>query len=205
MRLNNKEKMTGVASNPGFIKVDILHWVKFYPVQTIGRFGSILASAFFANLFPICYIYLIVMFYLERSYWRWVKGHFIYGCINPAVIVTLNPLLAAVSTDLTNRDGYYPVIKIIKVKPFTIDGQPLGIGTKIPTVALYSRKHATEYRWGGFNPIPVAYATSDASEIQRCLDSIEDSDWQELFEHLKEIPEPYKAGLYKLFDEFEQI
>ena len=80
-------------------------------------------------------------------YWRHQAAHFALGCANPATVVSLNPPLLAVYTDLTTGERAYPVIKILRDS-----GIPSSVGDKFATVSLYQGSTEAE-RWEDFDSV----------------------------------------------------
>lgn len=120
-----------------------------------------------------------------------------HGCANPGVVVSLNPMLIAVSTDLTKGEGQYPAIKIIRKNLSTINGRKPIMGTKVATVSLYSAgfdKNAPY--WNDFYPLPVDCATGDSKVYRTVMNSFTDDDWAALRNGLSQVSRPLQKGLF---------
>jgi hypothetical protein len=137
---------------------------------------------------------IFILFHI--FYWIRVKEHFLSGDTNPGVIVSLNPILIAVSTDLSMGIGSYPAIKIVRTRLPLIANQKPAIGACVAMVSLYSYPISNAPHWSDFDPYPVMCATSDAAVINAKVASFSQEDWQELAQMLKNVPQPYKEGLY---------
>jgi hypothetical protein len=189
------------ASNPGELDVQRLRWFMSYPKWPVIWMLSLaffLVLAIFAHwIFWIPTILLLLMNWL---YWRKVSDHFRFGCANPGVVLSLEPMLIAVCTDLTMGEGEFPVIKIIEKKLTSICGQLPQVGSLVPTVALYQSGGMKEDQnhWADFDPRPIDCATSDLREIKRVMDSFDPDDINELKTWLKQVPQPYRPGLYPI-------
>ena len=137
----------------------------------------------------------LLLIFVNVFYWKRKKEHFRYGDTNGGVIVSVNPNLLAVKTDLSSGFGNYPVFKIIPYK------KKCRIGDRIVTVSLYtsSSKEDCPY-WVDFDPIPITYATKNPKEIELALSRIEEEQWFNLETSLGQIQRPYKEGLYRIED-----
>ncbi|MFY8073681.1 MAG: DUF3239 domain-containing protein [Pirellula sp.] len=188
------------ASNPGNLDVQYLRWFKSYPMWPLVWFSTLaiftLLSIFLHWVFWIPAVLLLVM---NLLYWRRVSDHFHHGCANPGVVLSLEPMLIAVATDLTMGDGQYPVIKIIEKKLASICGNPPKVGSIVPTVALYQPSMKPDQtHWADFDPRPVDCATSDLGEIKRVIESFTPEDLKELHSWIQQVPRPYQPGLYPI-------
>jgi hypothetical protein len=127
-----------------------------------------------------------------------------FGCANPAMIVGMEPMLIATSTDLTKGHGEFPVVKIIEKRLKTANGQPPQLGTRLITVALYSQSpddDGTQPRWRTFDPRPLDCVTSDIGTMQRLMSGFSDDEWAELDSYLEMIPRPRIEGQYLITEE----
>ena len=122
------------------------------------------------------------------------------GDANPGVLVSLNPPLLAVYTDLAKDEGEFPAIKIVKTKITSAKGKPVKVGTCIPTVSQYLDSAGRDaMHWGDFEPEPAAYATNDEDSINRLASTFDKEQLVVLSESLKKIPRPFEPGLYTLW------
>src|SRR5262249_44196088 len=129
---------------------------------------------------------------MNLLYWIRIKEHFQRGCANPGLVVSLDPMLIAVSTDLSMGTGKYPVVKIVRENLKRIAGQPPEVGMRLGTVALYEASLSEEKpHWKTFDPRPVDHVTANLSEIERIMNSFSQLDWKDLDRGLLEVPQPY--------------
>lgn len=143
------------------------------------------------------WIIAIILLVLNFYYWQRIREHFMHGCANPGVVVSMSPMLIAVSTDLTKGEGQYPAIKIIRKNLSTINGRRPIIGTKVATVALYSAGFDENAPcWNDFYPLPVDCAMGDQKIYKAILNSFSDDDWAALRNGLNQIPRPFRKGLF---------
>jgi hypothetical protein len=77
-------------------------------------------------------------------YWKKVSEHLMYGCANPGIVLPLDPMLIAVSTDLTMGEVEYPVVRIIQKKLLSLCGKPPRVGTFGPNGRTLLGKHESK-------------------------------------------------------------
>ena len=120
------------ASNPGLIRLKYVKvFLRYHPFEV-----AIILFLLLIGLPPVVIfisvtgeikagLYIGVPYFLFVAggvffRWKWLKGHFYEGDTNPGVVVSLNPMLIAVSADLTfYNPKEWPVIKIIKYNVFS--------------------------------------------------------------------------------------
>lgn len=198
----NNEKIYTVddntfATNPGNVILKPLVWIKYNFVTTSMLMISLILSIWLTiSVSSWFFIIALLSIAVNLFYWKRKKEHFRYGDSNGGIIVATNPMLVAVTTNLTKGFGKYPVIKIIK---YNAKGE---IGDKIGTVALYSASTDEETQhWIDFHPIPINYATNNVAEIERAMKSYDTEQWKQIEDRLLQVPKPYVAGLYKIKEE----
>jgi len=192
-----KKKLTidnsTVASNPGQIRFKPLVWLKYkWPAASLFLLGLV-ALALLALLKGGVLLYglAIVAVLVNVIYWIRCKEHFTADS-NPGLIISVNPPLAAVWTDLTKGLGNFPVVKVI---PYKVK-RDLEVHDRIGTVAVYS--HGEGPHWSDFNPVPIEYATDDRMDIDREVENYEEWQWKLLEEGIAELPRPYRPGLFRV-------
>jgi hypothetical protein len=186
------------ASNPGRVRLNVWCWLihkPFWPAVWAG--GLALAVALAVLHSWVWWVAVGLLALVNLLYWVGLRERFRAGCINPGLVVAVEPTLVAVGTDLSKGLGEYPAIKIIRAPLWAIGGQPVLVGMRLATVATYSEgANPEEPHWVDFTPHPVQLATFDEAEIARTLSSIDEEDWPELEEALRQVPQPYRPGLY---------
>ncbi|MES2616670.1 MAG: DUF3239 domain-containing protein [Bacteroidota bacterium] len=182
------------ASNPGNTKLNPFVWIRYNFLHVFLLTGSLLGFAWLS--YDVLWWWLIGVFLsLAVNFFYWVrkKEQFRSGDSNAGLVVSVNPTLVAVTTDLTKGGGEYPVVKIIKYK------KSASIGDKIATVALYiPSDNEHDPHWEDFFPTPMDYATTNKADIQGALNSYDPQQWEDLQRRLKQVPFPYAVGLYKV-------
>ncbi len=185
------------ASRPGTIRVNWLQWIKYHPYKQFVYI--ILVAAMITGALLLHWSLWIasgILIYFNILYWQTIQERFLFGCINPGMIISVDPMFVAVSTDLGKWGGYYPVIKIIKANLKSVLKNADTVGTLVPTVATYGHSADDVPHWKDFYPVPVEYANGDMKIIIKSLDSLEQPEIAELERWLKQVPEPYECGLY---------
>lgn len=184
------------ATNPGNTELNYLQWfLHNIPVVSLLALGLLL-SYFLVEIFSMWFIILFLLFLAANGfYWLRKKEHFKSGDSNGGIVVSVDPYLLAVSTDLTRGFGSFPIIKIVKIRSYN----KLKIGDRLPTVALYAESEKDGLpHWGEFYPLPLFYATKDKADIQRAMDSYAEEDWESLEKRIGELQKPYTEGIFKV-------
>jgi hypothetical protein len=191
-----------VASNPGQL---VIQWGKYlacYPWEPVftliaGGLGVGAAVGFGNGQLPATAAIAIgVVAILGAVGWQLLqrRDHFRHGCVCPAVVISTNPYLIAVATDLATTDAArYPAIKIMKQPLGKMTGGPPQIGTRLATVATY-RGDVNSAHWDDFEPIVVNCVTTDEREIARVFSSITQEEWEDLDRGVRHLPERPKPG-----------
>ena len=189
------------ASNPGGARVKPMIWLSQYPAWPIIWISLAVLMLLLAILVHwSLWIGFVVLIAMNWLYWRRVRDQFMCGAVNPAVIVSENPMLIAVLTDLSKGSGYFPVVKIIRKDLPEVEGRRWVPGTALATVSLYTRHHDESMpRWADFDPRPLVCATDDASDIDAVTRSIPPESWDELAAAMKQVPRPFARGTFHLF------
>lgn len=186
------------ASNPGGLRVNPIRWLRHYPAWPLilfFGFWALAALAWFLNKEQLWGLALMALL-MNGFYWKRLREHFRYGNANPGVIVSLEPMLIAVSADLTKGVGHYPVIKISKKRLPTVCGELPQLGARLATVALYDASPDKSPHWSDFDPRPADCATGDVEAIERVMNSFTERDWDQLNSWLGQVPRPLRCGLF---------
>lgn len=192
------------ASNPGSLKVNPVRWALCKPKWPVVLGLFLAVSVTLVSLFPGFVTGLALLFSgaINFHYWRRVGDHFRYGDANPGVVLSLEPTLVAVNTDLTMGEGEFPVIKIFACNLTHSAGEPLQVGSYLPTVALYAHpENESDPHWADFHPQPADYASGNHNALRVMLATFDPRQMQQLKADLKHIAQPYAPGLYLLWPE----
>lgn len=187
------------ASNPGGLRVNPLRWLQHYPTWPLilfFGFWALIALAWLLNRQQLWGL-AVAALVMNGFYWKRLREHFRYGDANPGIVVSLEPMLIAVATDLTRGVGQYPVVKIFKKRLPTIGGQLPQLGSRLATVALYDGSDKSPH-WSDFDPRPAQCATADQAALDRVMHSFTQRDWDRLNSWLAQVPQPFRCGLYHI-------
>src|SRR5690242_2417111 len=104
-----------VASNPGRISVELLRFAAHFPRWPVCLAGGFVISVVWVAARPSFWPLAAFALAVNAMYWYRVKLRFQFGCVNAGKVVSTEPFLLAVFTDLANGGGVspYPVIKIL--------------------------------------------------------------------------------------------
>lgn len=110
-------------------------------------------------------------------------------------------MLIAAYTDLSKGIGNYPAIKVFRKRLAQIGGQSPRLGSRLTVISTYAGvpNDGPPY-WIDFDPRPVDCVTTDLSEIERIMASLDSNEWSELEAALRRVPQPYRKGLFRLQD-----
>lgn len=189
-----------LASNPANFRVRWLHFFRAFPQPA--RF--------------LTFVLLVLGSLALRGHWLWllafaplatlaivalvkVREHFCFGNLLPGLIVSQDPPLVAVLTDLSKGYGQFNAVKIVEqpLKACGLKGAPLE--TRIVAVALYTGATGEEKpHWSDFDPVLLNAATPDEAERHAALESFEADDWAELEAALEKVPQPFEPGLFPI-------
>ncbi len=185
------------ASLPARLRCNLLKYAFHYPVLP-GFFVITQVSAWYC--FTLASSSLLIPAVLSASliflYWKHIAALCWHGDLCPAKVISTNPLLIAVHTDLTLCDAPFPVIKIMKPPHLTFGRKTPCIGDRLAAVALYKSTGRYHGRWDDFTPRPIQCVTLSKSRVQSTIERIPHELWDDLDENLNAVSEPQSPGLY---------
>jgi hypothetical protein len=189
-----RHKPLGILLGGGFAVVTLVVWLA---LVASGHSGAIPTKD--GGETPIWLFGLAAL--ATTAYFGWLESRkFRSGDANPGIVVSLNPTLIAVATDLTQGEGEFPAVKILKINMTTQAGRPLAVGMVVPTVAVYaSAPNSGAGHWGDFYPQPAEYATADPQVLERLIDSFPRWQLDFLRAAIKTIKQPFAPGLYAMW------
>jgi hypothetical protein len=173
------------------------YWAS-YPMWPTIWFGSTVFFGLTGLLFPGMLIGATVCGVLTFLYWTRVREHFRHGCALPAIVISVDKQLVAVLTDLTTGDGNYPAVKILHQPLSKMTGGPARKNQRLVAVALYEPSPTQNKHWATFHPKVVNCVTNNEVAIHQTLETIDDSDFDELISYLEQIPKK-TVGLHKMW------
>ncbi|MGB0432449.1 MAG: DUF3239 domain-containing protein [Bacteroidia bacterium] len=184
-----------IASNPGNAILNPFIWIKHDAKRVLLLFALLAFSIVLLVIKSVWFgILAFILLAVNVFYWLRKKEHFKSGDSNGGLVVSVNPTLVAVATDLTKGFGDYPVIKILEFKTL----KNVSIGERIATVALYKPSEDESLpHWLDFEPLPLSFATTNPLVIKSALDSYSLEHWANIEQKLTALQKPYSVGLYK--------
>lgn len=124
------------------------------------------------------------------------------GACCPAKVLSLDPPRLAVFTDMSMRDdASHPAIVVKEFSAKKITGARLKVGDKLAVAAFYEAGDEAfpEERWKRLSVIqPVRSVTSNADDVRRTLQSIDQEEWNQLDAGIKQIRPPYDENVVYL-------
>lgn len=194
-----KENNEARSNNPSQIKVNKFRWLLNYPLWPMIWMGALLFFIAMAWLIHWAFWFAVAFLALANwVYWLRVDDRFENGDTTPAIIINLDPMLIAVSTDMTKGVGSFPIIKIIEKEIVSICGKEPEVGMRLVTNCIYLADFKHTDRWKNFDPRPVDCVCDNHYAKLRLLNSFHPQEWQDMEDQLKQIPQPYECGLYPI-------
>ena len=132
--------------------------------------------------------------------WHHLRERFMYGDINPAVIVDGQAGLVAAYTDLdTKVQKRFPVINIFVEKLNRLPSLPSD-GDTFAAVSLYGGDGYTKrtQRWHTFHPVVIDCVVRDQARCEFRKAMIPDAQWKALALGLSQIPDKTRPGIYDI-------
>lgn len=195
-----QRKTDSAASNPGMLRVNRWRYVRAFPFW--GTVWHLPLLAFFILIF-VHWIFILPTLLFAAAcflYWRRIKYNFIAGCVNPGVVLSLDPPLIAVLTNLTKGGGQWNVIKVLRHPLHRMSSGMPTVGQRVVTIAGYIAVNEVLEHWDDFEPVIPDVVSTDFGELKRLKASVSDTDWQELDDGLKQLSQPLSEGLYRIYD-----
>ncbi len=200
--------MKGRASTPGQFRPNFFVWVRCCPGQAAFTvlpavfFMGLLALAFFksgasSGIWGLAALSGLGAAARLNTFWQKCAQ----GDVNPAIVVSTQPCLVAVSTDMSKNAGdTWPVIKILPQPLARAWGKAPQIGDRLPMVSLYEQRVNSPH-WDDFSPVAIACLTGDADMVREAMRRLSANEfgpdhWQRLSDSLARVPQPYRPGLY---------
>ena len=195
-----QQQSQSAASNPGQMRVNYLQYARCFPKWPLIWFGFFVVSILLVLVHWAFAVLVLAAIAMNVFYWRRVRALFIAGCINPGRIVSLEPPLIAVATNLAKGPGAdCTAIKVLPHPLARMRDIALRVGEPLGTIAFYGAWTDEATHWNDFDPIAVNAATSSSQEIQRILATLGPDDWSELDRGLQQLPQPFESGMYRTF------
>lgn len=193
-----------VATNPGRLRVNPLLYVYCFPFWPLfwGCLGALLFIGALAHAIAdaknwgVAVFWGAIVFLMNALYWNRVYSIFWNADVCPAVVVSERPGLVAVWTNMTtDLDGWHPAVKIVRHPLKRMSGEPVKKGTRLATISHYNGNGENEC-WDNFYPTVVNCVTTNLFLVARAKRRVGRDDWQHLREYLRDVPKPFRPGIY---------
>ncbi len=185
---------TTVASNPGKINISLEKYLETFNLTWKQKL-MLRAVAFL----PKPWLYKAFRKNNNILHWLMIQEQFLYGCINPAMVVDIEKGLVAVFTDLSNTQGnQVPVVKVDQFYFGTVARSLWKDGCRLATVSVYesSEKDHNANAWVNFEPLLVEGFARNTRDAKTAFNSIKPAAWKCLEEAIVQLPKPFVKGLY---------
>ena len=194
-----------LASNPGLLSPNYFKVLTTFPGSAAIVFGFLLIS--FGGLFVhwLFWLPFLLMLGIVVWYFRSIKFHYTEGCITPARILSVDPPLVAVYSDLSISGKSCHAVRLLRQPLHKLPPHAAKPGP-ISSISLYFGLHRElGDHWCDILPVITNLATNNIQEINRVYSSIGQEEWQWLDWGLKQIPisqSPTQEELrpYRIFD-----
>jgi hypothetical protein len=187
-----------IPSYQGDMKLNFVQWTKFNAGKVLKSFLALILGT--VLMIKIHWIFILVFIgALLYNIWYWFMSfnRFKGGDVNPGKVISINPTLVAVASDMRKFAGDYPILKIIETK---LPKEDRVIDKIIPTVALYNDNPHGYPFWAEFHPVPVIQGIKDRNHIDSILKNFSKSSLQTLDDYILKTKSK-EVGIYKVDEE----
>jgi len=183
-----------VPTHKSEVNLNPVVWFKYKYKLVVPLALSIFVSVYLSYEYSAWFISLgLLCLVINVFYWLSVKEHF-KAESTPAIVISNNPSLIAVYSNMSKYKEFYPAIKIE-----TYDNRRnLQVGDKLATVSIYTETDEENKFWDDVHPLPVEYGTINDKVMQHSLSSYTAEQWDVLEKGLSEIGGKVQLGLYKI-------
>lgn len=184
-----------IPSYQGDMKLNVLQWTKFNTGKVLKSFlALVLGSILMIKIHWIFGILFLGALLYNIWYWFMAFNRFKGGDVNPGKVISIDPTLVAVASDMRKFAGDYPILKIIETK---LPIEDKVIDKIIPTVALYNDNPHNYPFWAEFHPVPVIQGIKDRHHIASILKNFSNTSLTTLENYIQKIGRK-EVGIYKV-------
>jgi hypothetical protein len=149
---------------------------------------------------PLVIVMLIVGF-LQIAFLRvYIKGpplHFAAGDLSPGIVVSMNPCMVAITSDLSMGGPSYPIVKVLELPLDEHPSMTFQTGSRVPMATVFQHPPSEQVkRWVDCNPEPIAFATDLETAVEQCTLLLDEQEWQMLQHCIARLPHPLEEGVY---------
>ncbi|WHI50169.1 DUF3239 domain-containing protein [Microbulbifer sp. MLAF003] len=181
-------------TNKSHIKINPLVWMKYKSDVVIPLTASVFICVYISYKYSYLFLLGVLLFLLINTfYWLRAKEH-LKAESTPGLVISTEPPLMAVYSNMTKYGEFYPAIKIESFK--NLSKHP--VGARIATASIYTEENEENDYWDDFHPIPVEYGTKEKEEIESALSLYSIEQWRYLERGLSELGKCKKEGLYRI-------
>lgn len=185
----------GMASFQGNMSVNFFRWAKVNGDAVLVRTMLwILFTAMAIRISPWWWIGAAIMVIVNVVYWLGVWNTFKGGLVSPGKVVSVNPDIIAVATDMSKMAGQYPVLTIKKIK---LAKEDKIIGKIIPTISVFYNYYKDLPFWAAYSVVPVSYGITDTNQLQYLMDRFEQDEFDKLNHAIDQVGH-IQPGVYKI-------
>jgi len=184
-----------MAEFQGDMSLSVVQWIRFNTFTVLKNIGWIAIGFFLMkNLHWGFGIVLIGAILYNVWYWFMQKNKFKGGDVNPGKVLSVNPTLVAVATNLTKYGEDYPILKIIETK---LPEEDNILNNIVPTIALYNDNPHGYPFWSEFHPVPVIHGISDKNKIESIMSQFSKDKFEMLDRYIEQV-KIKESGIYKI-------
>ncbi|MEO7174972.1 MAG: hypothetical protein ABIV51_03970 [Saprospiraceae bacterium] len=184
-----------IPSFQGDMKLNIPQWCKYNPKKIFRSTLFLLIG--FVLMIEIHWLFvLLVIGALLYNIWYWVAifNQFKGGDANPGKVISINPTLVAIATNMRKSTGDYPILKIVETR---LPKEDNILNKIIPTVALYNDNPHGYPFWAEFHPVPVIQGINDRKRIEYLISCFSQESLDSLEKSLLNVGQK-EVGIYKV-------
>ena len=194
----NEQGQGFTAANPALLRVNLWKYFRSFPYPFMLRLGLLAMALGLSTITCIGYPLVLACAYFMFRLVQSVRKKFVSGCICPARILTVDPPVIAVYSDLSLGVGSCKVIRLMEQPLHRLEPFRARPG-RISTVCFFQGMcPGFSDHW--FMPLPTIteLASNKTIELKRAFDSIPDSLWEELEQGLTQLPENPEFRTYRV-------
>lgn len=196
--LRNEKGQGFSAANPGLLSPSLFKYYRHFPHRIIWRIGLLLVFAGLSFLHWSAIPFALIMAFLVFKHVRDMRSNFISGCICPARILSIDPPLVAVYTDLSMGVNSCKVIRLFEQPLHRLPPEFAKTGRTSTICYFFGMYPGFSEHWFTVLPTMPHFVTDDRVELDRIINSIPDEDWHELDSGLRQLPRNAEQRAYRI-------